>query len=640
MKKIFHLVLVAAILLLGVKMLHPAPELTEEYMQDLADRLHHFQNNGPRPASLEGLTHPISATPLVFEAFLNRDRMSGVYKILVNPEARNPELGNSYVSPAEHFRIHYDISGYDAIYNPTLDTLDGGDGIPDYINKVAEIADSVWDFEVNQLGFPSPPKDDFYAEGLDSLFDIYILDLGAAYYGATYNDEKVDSQTYTSTMKLDNNYDFYPYNIYGIGDPRDLNRRLDAVRVTMAHEFFHAIHFAMDWTEWELDDAGNFARLYWWEMSAVWMEEMMYDDINDYYGYLKSFYDTPWNNLRFFTYASLRPYGACVFPIFLTERWGDTTVVRRIWEKCRDKGVGPQWSEAADEAIFEVSGGTHRLIDAIREFSVWNLFTGERLERAPIGVGYSEGEFYPLIPDTAFVQFSDYPKKLKNTDMRDLYGAWLPELYGGMYLKFSNTYLINDSLGFYFYGQRGVDWNVSLAGFPLDDYEPANVRMNKYEIPTTTLYSMPDIEDIFYTMVILTPVTIEMNDFNYDETYDFSFLVLDSAPPPDTTVAYVFNPPYPNPFMLGSGDETMTFSVDKHPWDLSNPVMKAVIYNVAGEKIRELDSESGTISINTMWDGKNEAGKYVAPGVYLVYCRLNSEDNAVEMTEKFKIAVF
>jgi hypothetical protein len=262
------------------------------------------------------------------------------------------------------------------------------------------------------------------------------------------------------------------------------------------------------------------------------------------------------------------------------------------------------------------------------------------LDRAPAGVGYSEGAFYPKIPDTAFIQFFDYPQKLKNTELRDLYNRWLPEGFAGMYLKFNNTYLINDSLGFYFYGQRDVDWNVSLVGVPLDDFEPADVRMNKYEIPTTTLYSMPNIADIFYTMVILTPVTLEMTEQNYDETYDFSFLVLDSAPPPDSTVRYVFNPPYPNPYYIGSGGDQLVFSVEKQPWDLSEPDMKTIIYNVAGEKIRELDSEGGTIAVATRWDGKNESGNYVAAGVYLAYCRLRFGDDSSEITEKFKIAVF
>ena len=87
---------------------------------------------------------------------------------------------------------------------------------------------------------------------------------GTSFYGATYPDIQIDNQTLTSYIELDNDYDFYPYNEFE-GDPRDFDRRLDAVRVTVAHEFQHSIHFTMDFGEFE----GTLSnpRLYWWEMS-------------------------------------------------------------------------------------------------------------------------------------------------------------------------------------------------------------------------------------------------------------------------------------------------------------------------------------------------------------------------------------
>ena len=54
-----------------------------------------------------------------------------------------------------------------------------------------------------------------------------------------------------------------------------------AIRVTVAHEFFHAIQYG--YTNW--DDQ-------WWEENtAVWMEDEVFDQINDYLHYLGATYN-------------------------------------------------------------------------------------------------------------------------------------------------------------------------------------------------------------------------------------------------------------------------------------------------------------------------------------------------------------
>jgi len=623
--------------------------LTEEYQQDLFDRLNHLRGEGPRPASLENLERPICGTSVAFEAFINRDRLDGAYKISTVMQGRDTTLECSYESPDGHFLIHYDTTGVNAVYKPDLDTLAGGDGIPDYVNKVGEIADSVWTYVVDELGFPPPPRDDFYPAGLDSTYDIYIEGLGSAYYGATYSDMLVDSQSVTSVLVLDNNYNFPPYNEYD-GDPRDLNRRLDAVRVTTAHEFFHAIHFGMDWTEWEGDEAMS-ARIYWWEMSAVWMEEMMYDDVNDYYGYLPYFYEYPWIGLRNFTSSAplaFHPYGAVVFPIYLTERWGDSTIVRKIWEQCRDLGVGPQFGEAVDNAVYEVSGGTHRLVDAIREFSVWNMFTGNRADRAPAGLGYSEKEFYPIIPDTAMFVFNDYPFVVTNRNLIDSFSTRLPEIYGTNIIKLEETYLIPDSLGFNFYRSAihsTLDWNVSLIGFPIDDNADAIVQMNVFEGPNIDQYVITGTEDLFNLMAVITPVLVDVNAYNYSQKFDYAFAVTDTVVSIDSLVYFNFTAPYPNPCLPEGSCNSITFKVEKSFLDAFPPtLLEVTIFNVAGEKICDLQTDAaGNLEMSLDWNLKNESGYDVASGVYLAYWRLSFANDSTntrnDKTYKSKIAI-
>jgi len=599
------------------------------------------------PESLEGLEHPICGTPLAFEYFVNYDKLDGVYKFRAGKSlARDPELAYSYGSPSGHFLIHYDIEGSSAVYMPTLDTLGGGDGVPDYVNKTAQILDSVWTRIIDVMGFPAPPSDDFYPEGLDDRYDVYISDWGSQYYGATYGEAIVTAQSATSYLTLDNDYNFSPYNEY-TGDPRDFNRRLDAMRVTVAHEFFHAVHFGMDWTEYEGDDESN-PRLYWWEMSSVWMEEMIYDGINDYYGYLPAFFNYPWIGLRNFNTSSyslaLHPYGAAVFPIYLTERWGDPTIVRRIWEECRDLGVGPNFGQAVDIAANEFSNGTLGLAGSIREFSVWNIFTGDRADLAPSGIGYSEAAFYPAIPDTAFFNFNDYPEIYTNLDLIDTFKLKITEMFGSNILNFQQTYAFPEDFNFRFYTAPllpNPTWNVSLVGLPVASNTKATVLMNEFVPGMTGTYALTDASQYYNVLAVVSPSLTDVTTYDYRKRFEYSFAVIEE-PDQDTTVFYNFDAPYPNPCLAGGGCDGVTFKVEKSITDLNPPSeLDLVIYNTAGEKVREIQAlgvDFGHEEITLDWDLTNASGNKVASGVYLIYWKLKFIGGD-DITHKSKIAI-
>ena len=81
---------------------------------------------------------------------------------------------------------------------------------------------------------------------------------------------------------------------------------------------------------------------------------------------------------------------------------------------------------------------------------------------------------------------------------------------------------------------------------------------------------------------------------------------------------------YPNPFNSKTQSHGMT---------IANLTASAniKIYNVAGELIRTLNYNTATGSVT--WDGKNDYGKIVASGVYIIYL------SAPEGTKKIKVAV-
>ena len=344
---------------------------------------------------------------------------------------RPTETDETYDSPGGFFKIHFTRSGSHAVYQSNITT----DGIPNYVLGVARIFDSVYTHIMITLGYPLPPSDGGYAQGVDSLYDVYLTNLGGAVFGLTYPDslqfDSVGSLRGTSFIELDNDYQESSFLTYN-------SRPLDAVRVTAAHEYFHAVHFGIDFTEMENYTGGAQQRRYWYEMSATWMEEEIYDDINDYYTVLPFFFNRPRESIQQFTGpADFHPYGSCVFPIYLTERYG-VDIIKSIWLKCGSMGVGPNFLEASQIAIDSASSGTENFRSAFGEFALWNFFTGSRAPSAPEGVGYSERAFYPEIPETSFTIVSSYPASLLgNTNPKN------PVPNSAAYLKLENMRAID-----------------------------------------------------------------------------------------------------------------------------------------------------------------------------------------------------
>ena len=180
-----------------------------------------------------------------------------------------------------------------------------GDGIPDFVQEVASALDSAYVLEVEILGYPEPIKDG--GEGGDDAWDVYLHDLGhLSTYGFTNPERRVGNSS-TSYIEMDNDFQ----------DPVFPTKGLDAVHITAAHEFFHMIHYTYyGRSGWE----------WWMEISSTWMEDVAYDDVNDYYNYLSFFFNHPEVPLN--RYDGAHEYGASVFAHFLEERFGRDAVKR------------------------------------------------------------------------------------------------------------------------------------------------------------------------------------------------------------------------------------------------------------------------------------------------------------------------
>ncbi len=142
-----------------------------------------------------------------------------------------PTRQKSIVSPSGIFRIHFDTTEIHTpdsiIENHTPNYFPGAkNNIQLSIDSLAIAFDSSYNFEINILGYESPPDDE--GDGGDDLFDIYVTNLGTGYYGYTEFDKRNTDDRYKSFIVIDNKMDVPTPGING-------------GRVTAAHEFHHAI---------------------------------------------------------------------------------------------------------------------------------------------------------------------------------------------------------------------------------------------------------------------------------------------------------------------------------------------------------------------------------------------------------------
>ena len=130
-------------------------------------------------------------------------------------------------------------------------------GVPDWVVSVGDAAEAAWTRET-ALGFPAPPADDGDGaeRGGDARYDLYVCDLASHDLGelaATVADPPGSGFSY---IVVDNDYapaEVAPLKTTGV----------EQLRVTIAHELFHAI---------QIGQARG--RLPEWlaEATAVWME--------------------------------------------------------------------------------------------------------------------------------------------------------------------------------------------------------------------------------------------------------------------------------------------------------------------------------------------------------------------------------
>jgi hypothetical protein len=227
---------------------------------------------------------------------LERSTRKSLAKYLARPVLSGTET--TVDSPSGRFRIHYATSGADAA------TLD-------WATTTAQIFDDVYGVEVQQMGYRSPPT---VSPGVP--YDIYLQDRASFdEYGYTMEIGPVTagSLSYSAFTVVDKSFSSSLYAPYS---------PLESLQVTAAHEFHHSIQFGYNY----------YFDIWYGEATSTWLEDELYDGVNQLYDYLPASFANSTLSLNSDTSTSTGGgYGRWLFNRHLAEQHG-TTMLKRGWE--------------------------------------------------------------------------------------------------------------------------------------------------------------------------------------------------------------------------------------------------------------------------------------------------------------------
>ncbi len=226
--------------------------------------------------------------------------------------------------------------------------------------------------QVDELGYRAARGDG--TRGGDGRLDVYLADVGArGLYGYCAPERRPAARrgagrgsrsVTTAYCVLDNDFARRQY----------AARPGLSLRVTAAHELFHAVQFAYDvradpWLQ---------------ESTATWMEERLVGRADDNRRYLPyGQIARPWVPLDRFDPTSFGQYGQWPFWSFLADRFGDD-VVRRVWERAGAYAGAPhEYSTKALSTVLARHGGLT---------SVFARYAAANVARAQ---EYDEGAAWP-----------------------------------------------------------------------------------------------------------------------------------------------------------------------------------------------------------------------------------------------------
>ncbi len=485
---------------------------------------------------------------------------------------RPESIGLDKFLDSEYFRFHYSTSGPHAV-----DTKDINNNLrPDYVEDVIKVFDYVADKLHNEMGYTRPPSDGYYSstrdKGGSNHYDIYIRSIPSKYYGYVQPEEysqgngdnerselRNEKNAFTSYMAIRNNYKKFSLS------------ELENIKVTAAHEYFHAIQFGYDGWEkpWLL------------EASAIWMEEEIYDEINDCYQYMKDWFKYPHKSLD---ESGFHWYGSFIFFEYIEQHMGGSDTIRKIMEaSVQSNSKEKDGSHLAINQALKLNN--HSFQKALNGMSVANQIMSSFESK---NYSYEEAESYPVdgpnISDIINFQFG----------RKDTINSSKLSRFGSEYFQV----ISNDPVLINLTNKSG-----SLPDLQLNAILKKND--NSYSIISSPSINIDPSE---LKSIFLSIVSQDTIGGNWD--YQLSVENGKSGTNINSPIEFVLNRPYPNPF-----NGSIKFSL----YVIKDSKITIDLIGINGRQIIRLFSgELSSGNHNYNWRGIDQNGNQVSSGVYYI----------------------
>lgn len=470
-------------------------------------------------------------------------------------QLQRPTLPEEYVTGDGLFRIHFTTTGGDAV-DPASTIVTG---VPDYVYEVGLAAGYSHRLLIDTLGYRSPASDG----GRDGTeFDIYILNLQRGLYGFTDPEELVAgaASRFSAYIVIDNSY----------GNANDTEgyytQGLAAMRVTVAHEYFHAVQFNYGYRN---EDR------YFFETTSVWFEDVAYTEVNDYLGYLSPYFRTLSQPL--YQQDGQHEYGNGIWLKYLVKKF-DINIVRQIWD-------GIDEATALESTSEVLNGRNYTLSAAYSEFAVWVYFTGHRAD--PVSY-FPEGANYPL------VRFDRKQLALASTSIADS--------------------LLNLASRFYRFDSLGQPLTLShISEAQPGRWRFATITGNQQSVYTVQQSSSGVPLAVSPAGRLDTLVVVVSNSSlpTLQVFFRFSLEISSGGSRSESRLLA----PGPNPFLPGSGEDLVLRLTLQSPAEV-----EVFVLAEDGRRVRHIDRGLRSAGIDEIpWDGRNDDGEIVASGIYIVH---------------------
>ena len=407
------------------------------------------------------------------------------------------------------FRIHYTLEGYHAVDSTDSDS----DGIPDMVELMAASAEETFAVEIGQHGYTRPPSDRWYSDnGGTDAYDIYILDLGDLLYGYTQFEylayfmsgnnefsEVKEEYAASSFIVMNNNYNSFPC------------EEAACVQVTFAHEFFHAIQFGYD--AWD--------KIWFLEATAVWMEDEVYDDLNDNYFFLELWMKQPQVALDYA--RGPHWYGSWIFFRYLSEHLGGPVTIRKMFEQ----SVEDVTKDESDNSIYTIDQVLRRRGSSFRE-ALNLMVVANHLMTSDSEAGdyrYEEGD--------AYREYGIEPRLHRSVALN---GSGAMVEYTGSELMHNATHYIGFTFPEGAIEMNFESYNDSLR-YNINGIQESWRSFNVYRARGQTIIPIPASTDMF-TVAVVTD-TVESVRYHYSLTVDTDVII---------PTVITLSPNFPNPF--------------------------------------------------------------------------------------------